>query len=167
MEILGSSGIQGWIAKLDHPGDTAQGIEKERGNMTEIPNTGQLALLLGSVALFAIGGAVSLSRIRWERSWSRLAAKACMWSAITLPWAFLSGTRCPPELDAAGGQFRCTRLAGLLVAGFVMYVQRQRPIGGLDWFLMPMVVLVLVAAAVLDASGLMRMSPALGRGCTA
>jgi len=117
--------------------------------MSEIPNAGQLALLLSSVAFFVIGGAVSLSRIRWERSWSRLAAKACMWSAIflaigVLVWHSASRQSWMPLED----NFDALIWLGLLVAGFVMYVQRRRPIGGLDWFLMPMVVLVLVAAAV-------------------
>jgi ABC-type uncharacterized transport system permease subunit len=117
--------------------------------MSEIPNAGQLALLSSSVALFVIGGAVSLSRIRWERPWSRIAAKGCMWSAITLAvgvliWHSVARQSWIPLDD----NFDALIWLGLLVAGFVMYVQRRRPIGGLDWFLMPMVVLVLVAAAV-------------------
>jgi hypothetical protein len=39
-------------------------------------------------------------------------------------------------------------LLGLaMLAAFVMYVQRWRPIGGLDWFIMPMVILLLIGAA--------------------
>jgi ABC-type uncharacterized transport system permease subunit len=113
------------------------------------PNAGQMALLLSSVALFVIGGAFSLSRIRWERSWSRLAAKSCMWLAIALAagvliWHSLDRRTWMPLDD----NFDALVWLGLLVAGFVMYVQRRRPIGGLDWFLMPMVVLVLIAAAI-------------------
>ena len=43
-------------------------------------------------------------------------------------------------------------VAGLLVgglAGFVLYVQRTRPLGGLDWFVMPIVIILLIAAGVL------------------
>jgi ABC-type uncharacterized transport system permease subunit len=117
--------------------------------MNEIPGTGQLALLLSSVALFSVGGAVSLSRIRWERNWSRLAAKSCMWSAITLAvgvliWHSVDRQSWMPLDD----NFDALVWLALLIAGFVMYVQRRRPIGGLDWFLMPMVVLVLLAAAI-------------------
>jgi ABC-type uncharacterized transport system permease subunit len=37
----------------------------------------------------------------------------------------------------------------VLLALFVMYVQRTRPVGGLDWFIMPIVIALLVGAAVL------------------
>ena len=113
------------------------------------PNTGQLALLLASIAFFAVGGAVSLSRIRNDRWWSRLTAKIFTWSAIALAmavliWHSISRQSWLPLED----NFDALIWLGLLVAGFVMYVQRRRPIGGLDWFLMPLVVLVLIAAAV-------------------
>jgi ABC-type uncharacterized transport system permease subunit len=117
--------------------------------MNEIPSTGQITLLLHSVALFAVGGGISLSRIRWERSWSRLAAKSCMWTAIVfaisvLIWHSVDRRSWVPLDD----NFDALLWLGLLIAGFVMYVQRRRPIGGLDWFLMPLVVLVLLAAAI-------------------
>jgi ABC-type transport system involved in cytochrome c biogenesis permease subunit len=117
--------------------------------MTEIPSAGQLALLICSISFFVLGGALSLSRIRWERSWSRLAAKSCLWTAITLAagvlvWHAMDRQTWMP----LGDNFDALVWLGLLVAGFVMYVQRRRPIGGLDWFLMPMVVLVLLAAAI-------------------
>ncbi|HWB54581.1 MAG TPA: cytochrome c biogenesis protein CcsA [Tepidisphaeraceae bacterium] len=35
---------------------------------------------------------------------------------------------------------------GLLIAGFVLYVQRTRPLMGLDWFLLPIVILLLASA---------------------
>jgi ABC-type uncharacterized transport system permease subunit len=116
--------------------------------MTE-PNGGQLALLSVSIALFAAGGIVSLSRIRWERRWSRLSAKVCMWSAITLGvgvliWHSVARQSWIPLDD----NFDSLVWLGLLVAGFVMYIQARRPIGGIDWVLMPMVVLVLLAALI-------------------
>ncbi len=37
---------------------------------------------------------------------------------------------------------------GLILALFVMYVQRRHPIGGLDWFVMPMAILLLIGAAI-------------------
>ena len=36
---------------------------------------------------------------------------------------------------------------GLLLALFVLYTQRTHPLRGLDWFVMPIVVLLLVSAA--------------------
>ena len=117
--------------------------------MTDIPNSGQLGLLLCSVALFAVGGALSLSRIRQERPAARLAAKICMWSAILLSvavliWHSVARQGWLPLED----NFDALIWLGLLVAGFVMYVQLRRPIGGLDWVLIPMVVLVLLAAVI-------------------
>jgi ABC-type uncharacterized transport system permease subunit len=117
--------------------------------MNQIPTAGQLALLIASIAFFAIGGALSISRIRSERNELRLGAKASMWTAIALAigvlvWHSVDRQSWVPLDD----NFDALVWLGLLVAGFVMYVQRRRPIGGLDWFLMPMVVLVMVAAAV-------------------
>ncbi len=37
---------------------------------------------------------------------------------------------------------------GVLLALFVMYTQRVRPVAGLEWFVMPIVILLLVAAGV-------------------
>ena len=46
------------------------------------PSTGQLALLGISVALFAIGGAISLARLWSAAPALRLAAKACDYSGV-------------------------------------------------------------------------------------
>jgi len=42
-----------------------------------------------SIAFFVIGGAISLARLRYERPWSRLAAKVCMYSGATIALAVL------------------------------------------------------------------------------
>jgi ABC-type uncharacterized transport system permease subunit len=116
---------------------------------TGVPTTGQIWLLLHAVILFAIGSGISLSRMRWERPGSRIAARCCIWTAIlfaisVLVWHSADRGDWVPLND----NFDALIWMGLLIAGFVMYVQRRRPIGGLDWFLMPMVVLVLLAAAI-------------------
>lgn len=36
----------------------------------------------------------------------------------------------------------------VLLTAFLLYVQRTRPVGGLDWFLLPIVIVLLIAAAV-------------------
>ena len=41
---------------------------------------------------------------------------------------------------------------GLLLALFVAYVQRVHPLRGLDWFVMPIAILLLVAAAVFGSA---------------
>ena len=52
------------------------------------------------------------------------------------------------ELAALDDNFEAFLWLAILLAIFVMYVQRTRPIGGLDWFVMPIVIVLLVAAAV-------------------
>jgi len=117
--------------------------------MPHVPTTGQIALLIVSIALFAIGSAISVSRIWFERPWSRLAAKACDWAAFFVAVAVLvwhsidRGSWLPIE-----NNFDALIWLGLLLALFVFYVQRTRPIGGLDWFIMPIVILLLIGAAV-------------------
>jgi uncharacterized membrane protein len=116
--------------------------------MTE-PTTGQLALLVVSIALFAIGSGLSLSRIWWDREPLRVAAKACWYAGVlvglgVLVWHSV-GRRSWVPLE---NNFSTLIWLGLLLALFVLYVQRTRPLAGLDWFVMPIVVLLLVGAGV-------------------
>jgi uncharacterized membrane protein len=113
------------------------------------PTAGQVALLILSIALFAIGWGLSLSRLRWDRNALRIAAKATTYSAIlvglgVLVWHSIGRRSWLPLED----NFDTLIWLGLLLALFVMYVQRTRPLGGLDWFIMPIVTLLLVCAAV-------------------
>lgn len=43
--------------------------------------------------------------------------------------------------------FQCLLCLGILLAGFVLYMQYKRPLGGLDWFLLPIIILLLAGAA--------------------
>lgn len=113
------------------------------------PTAGQIALLVVSIALFAIGSGVSLARIRWDRNPLRVAAKACWY------WGLLAGAGVLAWHSARRGSwlplednFDTLIWLGLLLAVFVLYVQRVRPLGGLDWFLMPVAMLLLIGAAV-------------------
>ena len=116
-----------------------------------MPTTGQLLLLLASIAFFVVAGVIASARLRRDRPHARIAAKACTYfglllGAVVLVWHATSergGTWLP--LD---DNFESLVWLALLLAGFVQYVQRRRPLGGLDSFLMPIVVLLLVAAAV-------------------
>ena len=114
-----------------------------------MPNTGQLILLCVSIAFFAVSGVISLSRLRRDFRYSRIAAKACTYTGLTLGLAVLAwhvvGQRGWVPLD---DNFESLVWLALLLAGFVLYVQRTRPLGGLDWFVMPIVILLLVAAAI-------------------
>src|SRR5688572_11941658 len=113
--------------------------------------TGQIVVLAVAVLLFTAGGLISIARA-WRNNESlRIGAKACLWSGVfvslgVLVWHALareSGNWLP--LD---DNFEAFLWLAILLAIFVMYVQRTRPIGGLDWFVMPIVILLLVAAAV-------------------
>ena len=120
--------------------------------MTE-PTLGQLALLAVSVALFAAGVGLSLARIRWERDALRVGAKACAYAGVlvglgVLVWHAVGRRRWFPLDD----NFDALVWLGLLLALFVLYVQRTRPLPGLDWFVMPIVILLLVGAAVFGRS---------------
>ncbi len=114
-----------------------------------MPNTGQLILLCVSIAFFAVAGVISLSRLRRDFRYSRIAAKACTYAGLSLGLAVLAwhvvGQRGWVPLD---DNFESLVWLALLLAGFVLYVQRTKPLGGLDWFVMPIVILLLVAAIV-------------------
>jgi ABC-type uncharacterized transport system permease subunit len=113
------------------------------------PTAGQLALLILSIALFATGGGLSLARIRWDRNALRVAAKACWYAGVlvglgVLVWHSIDRRSWLPAED----NFDTLVWLGLLLALFVLYVQRTRPLGGLDWFVMPIVILLLVGAGI-------------------
>ena len=110
---------------------------------------GQLALLILSILLFAVGGVVSLLRIRGERPGLRLIAKQCLYwgwlaAGAVLVWHSIHRGSWLPLED----NFDALVWLGFLLAAFVLYVQGRRPVGGIDWFLMPIVTLLLVAAAI-------------------
>src|SRR4051812_727897 len=117
-----------------------------------MPTTGQILLLILAILLFLTGGLLSLARTWWDRETLRIASKACVWSGVAvslgvLLWHMLT--------RPAGGwlpledNFEAFIWLAVLLAGFVLYVQRTRPLGGLDWFVMPIVIILLVAAGVL------------------
>ena len=120
----------------------------------DAPNLAQLIVLIGSIALFVIGGIISFSRIRRPGNEKlRIAAKACFWSGVTLAVAVLiwhsAKRRSWLPLD---DNFEALIWLSVILGLFVMYVQRRRPIGGLDWFIMPIVILLLIAAAVFGSA---------------
>jgi ABC-type uncharacterized transport system permease subunit len=113
------------------------------------PTAGQIALLILAIAFFAVGSGLSLARIRWDKNKLRIAAKACWYSGVlaalgVLVWHSIARGSWLPMED----NFDTLIWLGVLLALFVLYVQRVRPLGGLDWFVMPIVILLLVGAAV-------------------
>jgi ABC-type uncharacterized transport system permease subunit len=112
--------------------------------MTEnVPSTAELIMLLASAVLLAASVAASASRP------SRAVAMACGWigvlvgALVLLNHSIGRGAWMPLEdnFDALGA-------LGLMLAGCVLYVQSTRPVGGLDWFVLPVAALLLVGAAV-------------------
>ncbi|HET6251119.1 MAG TPA: cytochrome c biogenesis protein CcsA [Tepidisphaeraceae bacterium] len=121
------------------------------------PTTGQLALLCVAIAVFVGGGAAALLRRRIEgrdpqsarleslRVWAQSALFAG--SALTLAvlvWHCWARNIWLP-LEDNFGAFLCL---AILLALFVIYTQRVRPLRGLDLFIMPVVLLLQILAAV-------------------
>jgi ABC-type transport system involved in cytochrome c biogenesis permease subunit len=114
-----------------------------------MPTQGQIALLLVSVAFFAIGGLFSIARV-WQNTRSmRLAGKSCIYWGLTaaigvLAWHSFTRSSWVP----IGDNFDALIWLALLLTIFVLYVQRTRPLAALEWFIIPVVVGLLICAAV-------------------
>jgi ABC-type uncharacterized transport system permease subunit len=108
---------------------------------------------VGSIVLFVVSAALSMARIWREKESLRLAAKACAWAAVLVSLGVIvwhsSVRRNWLPLD---DNFEALIWLGVILAIFVLYVQRTHPIGGLDWFVIPLVVLVLIGAAVFGSA---------------
>lgn len=117
--------------------------------MHDVPNLGQLALLLAAIAAFAFGGGISLARLRSDRPGLRVAAKACLYLGVCLAigviiWHSADRRSWAPLED----NFDTLIWLAVLLALFVAYTQRVHPVRGLDWFVMPIVVLFLSFAVI-------------------
>lgn len=114
----------------------------------DVPHAGQLALLFVAVAAFAAGGVLSLARLKSDSNRLRIAAKACQYWGIlfgiaVLAWRSVARRSWLPLED----NFDAMVWLALLLAAFVAYVQGTRPLRGLDWFVTPIVIGLLLAAA--------------------
>jgi ABC-type uncharacterized transport system permease subunit len=113
--------------------------------------SGQIHLLTVAILLFVVGGVLSIARARWDNERMRIGAKACLWAGVAVSLGVLfwhtrartTGSWLPLE-----DNFEAFVWLAVLLAGFVLYVQRAKSIAGLDWFVMPIVVLLEVAAVV-------------------
>lgn len=110
---------------------------------------GQVALVIAAAACFAAATGLSLARLWWERESLRVAGKAMAYAGLLAGVAVLAwhsaerGTWLP-----LGDNFDTLVCLGVLLAGFLLYIQAARPLRGLDWFLLPIVVLLLASAVV-------------------
>src|SRR5215203_2865233 len=115
-----------------------------------MPTTGQLALLIVAAALFAVGCVASVLRARQRESTGlktlTIGSVAAGIVAAVGVIIWHAGSR--GQWQPLGDNFDALVWLGTLLALFVLYVQSTRPLGALDWFVLPVVVLLLVAAAV-------------------
>jgi ABC-type uncharacterized transport system permease subunit len=111
------------------------------------PSTGQLVLLLAAILLYGIGGVLSVLRAHADapqlQSRSRLFLVLGIVASLgVIIWhAAARGSWLPLE-----DNFDALLWLATLLALFVLYVQRTRRLGGIDWFVMPVVLLLLIAS---------------------
>ena len=115
-----------------------------------MPTPGQLILLAVAIAVLTIGGVASLGRARGERRILPLLARTGLVGGILaclglLVWRIISNHQWVP----LGDNFDALISLAILLAVFVLYVQRSGRLGGLDWFVMPVVELLLIVALLL------------------
>jgi len=106
-------------------------------------------VLLIAVVWFAAAAILSITRLWRDSDAMRIASKACLYCGIAvalfvLGWHSLQRGGWLPLQD----NFDALIWLGLLLALFISYTQRTHPLRGLDWFVLPIIVLLLIAAAV-------------------
>lgn len=100
-----------------------------------------------AVALFAAGAILSIGRMWRDKLSLRIAAGFALGAGIATSVALLvwhSAQR--GQWIPIGNNFDALISLATLLALFVVYVQRTRRVGALDWFVMPIVILLLIAA---------------------
>jgi ABC-type transport system involved in cytochrome c biogenesis permease subunit len=111
------------------------------------PNLGQFLLLCVAALFFSGAFVAEIARRRRRSNALRLAVKSCTYWGLccgfaSLVWhAGLQANHWPLE-----DNFETLAFLGLLLAGFILYIQRVRPMPALDLFLLPVVVLMLAGA---------------------
>ena len=114
-----------------------------------MPTLGQLALLILAILFFTAGGLASVALSRGNSPHFRLIAKQCLYwglacSLAVVIWHSIQRGNWLPLDD----NFDALIWLGILLALFVLYTEKTKPIVGFDFFLMPVVILLLIAAAV-------------------
>jgi ABC-type uncharacterized transport system permease subunit len=114
-----------------------------------MPTIGQLILLFAAILAFAIGGGMSVTRMWSDHVMPRIIARVLLIAGIVacagvIIWHSIDrGTWVP-----VGDNFDALVWLATLLALFVLYLQRHRQLGSLDWYVMPIVLLLLVWAAI-------------------
>jgi ABC-type uncharacterized transport system permease subunit len=111
--------------------------------MTIEPSVGQLVVLGMSTAAFAVAGVASMLR-RGEVS-RLLSVVGLLLGGVVLVWHLVDrGSPLP-----LGDNFDTLLTLALLLAASLLYLQIRRPVAALDWFVLPLVVVMLVGAGLL------------------
>src|SRR5688572_478514 len=114
-----------------------------------MPTTGQLILLIVIVALFVVGGALSFARVRSDRRDLRILSRIFLGVGIVAAGALLAWHGAVRRnWVPIGDNFDALVWLATLLAMFTLYVQRHRTLGALDWFVMPVVIVLLIIAGV-------------------
>lgn len=125
--------------------------------MGDVPTAGQLALLITSIAVFVAGSVATVLRTRGEsrdpsgrrpelfRKLGKIALYVGMLLTISvLTWhSYARGSWQPLE-----DNFGAFLWLAVFLAMFVAYTQRAHPLRGLEFFIMPVVLLLMVLAGV-------------------
>src|SRR4051794_5335333 len=114
-----------------------------------MPTIGQLVLLFAAILAFAIGGGMSLTRMWSDHPTPRIIARVLLILGIAacagvIIWHSASRHAWVP----VGDNFDALVWLATLLALFVLYLQKHRQLGSLDWYVMPIVLLLLVWAAI-------------------
>ena len=140
---------------------TVRGIARDTG--VNQPTVYQLVLLVLSAALFAVGGVMSLMRLWREGERLRIGAKVCMYLGVCAALGVIiwhSGVR--GAWSPLRDNFEALIWLAVILALFVMYLMRHRPVPGLDWFVMPIVIMLLLGAAVFGRVEYQQYQPLVG-----
>ena len=114
-----------------------------------MPTIGQLVLLFAAILAFAVGGGISVTRTWTDHAMPRILSRAMLVLGIlacaaVLVWHSISRGDWSPASD----NFDALVWLATLLAAFVLYLQHHRQLGSLDWYVMPIVLLLLVWAAI-------------------
>lgn len=109
----------------------------------------QVVVQIVAAVLLAVGTLLSLARLWTPSETARIGAKVAMYLGVlvasgVLVWHSIDRGSWWPLED----NFDALTWLGILLALFVLYTQRAHPLRGLDWFLMPIVILLLICAAI-------------------
>lgn len=113
-----------------------------------MPTGGQIALLLAAAAVFAVGAGASISR-RWTtRPAANALVRACLlgglgMTLVVLIWHSIGRRDWVPM----GDNFDALLWLSLLLSLFVLYIQNSTRMGGVDGFVIPVVIALMLAAA--------------------